>query len=446
MSYLGLRVKLTVTIALLVVISTGIFAFYLVWEQEKLANESLRTRAKAISLALSAVLIPALDSQAIPPASINDGLRAVINNQDAADLNIISIRVERPDGSEVASYTLKNEALGYPRFSLGEKLSVLVEHDLIYVRSQIHRPQQDQEEAAVLGYVTTVLSRESTHAQHLSSRIGALVMTVIILALTIAISSLIGRSLVKPIQHAAKELNDMSSTLALAAREQEASSAQEAAAVAETRRSMDTLLDSAQKIADRSSEVLGNAERSANGSRQIADRIGNLNELSEKVTEILATIMQVADKADLLALNASLEGTRAGEAGKGFALVATEMRRLAENVVESVAGIRELMKDMREASQAAVKASVEGTDSSTATTHSAREIALLTQEQRQATEQVIASMDEMGDILNQTLNGIQRTTLSASQLTKLANRLWQIVEPKETERRDDNSDRSDFGE
>jgi methyl-accepting chemotaxis protein len=209
--------------------------------------------------------------------------------------------------------------------------------------------------------------------------------------------------------------------------------------VAETRRSMETLLDSAQQIADRSGEVLGNAERSTGGSQQIASRIGTLNELAENVAELLRIIMQIADKTDLLALNASLEGTRAGEAGKGFALVAAEMRRLAENVVESVAGIRGLMKDMRDASQAAVLASQEGTKSSTATTHSAREIALLTQEQRQATEQVMASMDEMGDILSHTLHGIQRTTSSASQLTALSGKLARMVNPSLL-RRDERDD------
>ena len=279
------------------------------------------------------------------------------------------------------------------------------------------------------GTLTTGLSQQAVDDARNSSLARSLVLSVVILVFGVALAWLVGGQIATPILAAARELDNVSSNLVEAARDQEASSAQEAAAVAETRRSMETLLNSAQQIADRSSQVLGNAERSANGSREIAGRIGNLNELSEKVTDLLATIMQVADKADLLALNASLEGTRAGDAGKGFALVASEMRRLAENIVESVVVIRDLMKNMREASQAAVLASEEGTKSSTETTQSARQIALLTQDQRQATEQVIASMDEMGDILNHTLDGIQRTTTTARQLEQLAGDLSHIVNP-----------------
>src|SRR5262249_30141195 len=137
----------------------------------------------------------------------------------------------------------------------------------------------------------------------------------------------------------------VSTDLLTAAREQEASMAQGAAEVEETRRTMELLVNSAQQIADRCSAVLANAESTLSGTRHITECINELNVHAEKVAELLATIMQVADRTDLLALNAALEGTKAGEAGKGFTLVAAEMRRLAENVMESVSGIRKLMKD-----------------------------------------------------------------------------------------------------
>jgi methyl-accepting chemotaxis protein len=131
-------------------------------------------------------------------------------------------------------------------------------------------------------------------------------------------------------------------------------------------------------------------------------------------------IMQVADRTDLLALNAALEGTRAGEAGRGFTLVAAEMRRLAENVMESVSGIRKLMKDVRSTSQKAVQASHDGTELSEQTTRSAREIAMVTQQQRKATEQVRTSMDEMTELLNHTMLNIKQTTREAAALAGLA--------------------------
>jgi methyl-accepting chemotaxis protein len=137
--------------------------------------------------------------------------------------------------------------------------------------------------------------------------------------------------------------------------------------------------------------------------------------------------MQVADRTDLLALNAALEGTKAGEAGKGFILVAAEMRRLAENVMESVANIRKLMQDVKTSSGSAVEASQGGTQLSEETTRSARDIALVTQQQRQATEQVTRSMDEMASVLGNTVSGVKHVTASATALAELAARLSSVI-------------------
>jgi methyl-accepting chemotaxis protein len=415
----------------------GFFVLYLPAQQANAAGDALRSRAKSISLALAAAVAPAVGGDA---RSVNDRLAKFAEHSQAdADLGYIVIR--RPNNALFASYTspaldqklgdspdLRRRFDAYTRLVEGAT-PIRFEQGDGYVHVSAAVFQEIGATREYVGTLTTGLSQESVSAARATSLTSALVVSAAILIVGVLVAWLVGNGLTTPIMSAAKKLAQVSSNLAAAARDQEASSAQEAAAVAETRRSMETLLDSAQQIADRSSQVLGNAERSTKGSQHIAERIGNLNELSEKVTGILATIMQVADKADLLALNASLEGTRAGEAGKGFALVAAEMRRLAENVMESVSGIRELMKDMRQASQAAVSASEEGTRSSTATTQSAREIALLTQEQRQATEQVIASTDEMGEILNITLDGIQRITASANQLTDVAQALSEIVNP-----------------
>lgn len=432
---LGLRAKLTFAIAFLIVAFAGFFALYFPTQQEEAAATALRSRAKSISAALSTGVAKLV---ATDQGQVQTLLEDFAESPAVDRSDIASIVIVRPNGSPFARYPAHDDGKGYgpaPATGLTPDSPFRIDEtdDMVIASVAIFPDRED----SAFGILTTTLSQDSVRTARASGRASALVVAALILVIGVIVAWLVGGGIATPILHAARQLDAVSSTLVAAARDQEASSAEEAAAVAQTRRSMETLLDSAQQIADRSSEVLGNAERSTNGSRQIADRIGNLNELSEKVADILAVIMQVADKADLLALNASLEGTRAGDAGKGFTLVAAEMRRLAENVMESVAGIRELMKDMREASQAAVTASEEGTKSSTATTHSAREIALLTQEQRQATEQVMASMDEMGEILNHTLDGIQRTTASASQLTELARTLADIVNPAVTRQRHD---------
>jgi hypothetical protein len=441
MTRLGLRAKLTSAIVLLIVLFVGFFWLYFPAQQERMAERALHERIRDIAAVFKAFGTMMTD---VEPVALNGALKKFASKgRPDSDIEYVvfarlKTRTLLGHGGEQIPEDLGAHVWD-ARLEVGDGAEPKIRENATYAQTGI--PVFDGK-GELAGIMTVGLSRRSVHEARAQSRNIALLVSAVILAVGAVLSWLVSTAIARPILGVAAELDVVSNNLVAAAREQEASAAQEAAAVAETRRSMETLLDSAQQIADRSGEVLGNAERSTSGSQQIASRIGTLNELAENVAELLRIIMQVADKADLLALNASLEGTRAGDAGKGFALVAAEMRRLAENVVESVAGIRALMKDMRDASQAAVTASQEGTKSSTATTHSAREIALLTQEQRQATEQVMASMDEMGDILSHTLHGIQRTTASASQLTGLAGKLARMVNPSLMRRRSEREDRA----
>ena len=169
--------------------------------------------------------------------------------------------------------------------------------------------------------------------------------------------------------------------------------------------------------------MLTNAESTHSGTRHITDCIDELNVHARRVAEHFWPRSCGSPIAPIfLALNAALEGTKAGRSRQGdFTLVAAEMRRLAENVIESVSGIRQLMKDVRAASQKAVRASHDGTQLSEQTTLSAREDrALVTQDQRRATEQVRTSMDEMTALLNHTMRSIKQMTREAGELAGLA--------------------------
>ena len=103
------------------------------------------------------------------------------------------------------------------------------------------------------------------------------------------------------------------------------------------------------------------------------------------------------------------------------------MRRLAESVMESVAGIRRLMNDMRSASQSAVQAGQEGIALSEETTRSARDIALVTQQQRKATEQVGRSMDDMAATVSEAMSSTRQTNATAQDLVHAALHLDRLV-------------------
>jgi len=159
------------------------------------------------------------------------------------------------------------------------------------------------------------------------------------------------------------------------------------------------------------------------GNQAIADSVVKLNKRVQQVGRVVEFIDGIADKADLLALNAELEGHKAGEVGQGFSLVAAEMRRLAESVMESTREIGRLIEDIRDATNAAVmatEAGVKASDQGSAlaqavseglgnilklsrtTSEAVRAISLATHQQQVGTDQLAQAM---GDILASTRAG-----------------------------------------
>jgi methyl-accepting chemotaxis protein len=95
--------------------------------------------------------------------------------------------------------------------------------------------------------------------------------------------------------------------------------------------------------------------------------------------------------------------------------------------MESVAVIRKLMNDVRTASQSAVQAGHEGIALSEQTTRSAGDIALVTQKQRQATEEVGRSMDEMAGAVANTMANTRQTVRTAAELAELASAISALI-------------------
>ncbi len=211
-------------------------------------------------------------------------------------------------------------------------------------------------------------------------------------------------------------------------REQEFAASHQASSVEETQRTMETLLSSAKRIAESAQTVFKSAEKTQANNRTVGERIAELKTHTERIGEILEVIKSIADRSDLLALNASLEGMRAGEAGKGFTLVAGEMRRLAESIKESVGDIKELLSDIRASALASVMSTEDGSNLSERTTESALKITLITQQQQSGTEQVTQSMDELSTLINHGVAGMRQVTTAASELVAMADDLRSVVE------------------
>ncbi|HET9593959.1 MAG TPA: methyl-accepting chemotaxis protein, partial [Anaeromyxobacteraceae bacterium] len=254
-----------------------------------------------------------------------------------------------------------------------------------------------------------------------------------------------------------------------AATDSERSTAQQASAIHETTATMEELKGASHQIAENAQMVATTADGTLASTRQgesslqalmdsmgrvhrnaadVDEAISKLSRRVERIGTVVEVIDEIADRSDLLALNAALEGAKAGEAGRGFSIVAAEMRRLAENVLESTKEIKNLIAEIREATHAAKDASDgnkkvagEGERLGRAamqnvaailqgiqeTSDAARVIHLATQQQRTATEQVVQSMTEIEAVTRQAQAGSKSATSAASELAQLADRLSQLV-------------------
>jgi methyl-accepting chemotaxis protein len=277
------------------------------------------------------------------------------------------------------------------------------------------------------------------------------------------------RTFVREINEAALRLSSSANQVLAASTQHESSATEQAAAIHETTATMEELKHASAQIAENAGAVARVAEETLGAARAgrgaisefiqamqqirsdgaaVADSIARLSKRVERIGTVVEVIDEIADRSDLLALNAALEGSRAGEAGKGFSIVAAEMRRLAENVLDSTKEIKNLISEIREATAAAGAAAEASHDATEAgeklgsvaaqsvegilagvqeTSDAARVINLATQQQRTATEQVVASMAEIEDVTRQTTQASKQSTGAAAELTGLASRLAELI-------------------
>jgi methyl-accepting chemotaxis protein len=217
--------------------------------------------------------------------------------------------------------------------------------------------------------------------------------------------------------------------------------------------------DSAAETLEKTREGVGEVEELMAKMKEIySDNQVNIQEIvalghkSKEINKIMEFINNIASQTRLIAFNAALEAASAGEAGKRFGVVALEIRRLADSVMESTKEIETRISEIVAAVSRQVVASEKNTKgieegltysertvsiiydiekAADQTTEAVRQIVLSIQQQQTAGEQVLTALRQIKDGTNDNTIMIEQTKAVSKELSVLAEELERVVDNKE---------------
>src|SRR5476649_146737 len=319
-----------------------------------------------------------------------------------------------------------------------------------------------------------VLGKREADADATSSRAKLTIVggTVICLLFVIGAGVTITRSLTDKLGMAVSHVQSSSAELQAAATQQASGSREQASAMNEISTTISELLATSRQIAESAQRVAQIAEQTASGARAgdqtvlkaqesvagirrqvdlIVTHMLDLGKKSQQIGGILEIINELAEQTNILSINATIEAAGAGEAGKRFAVVADEIRKLADRVGGSTKEIRGLIEEIRAAVNTTVMTTEGGTKAVDAgarqfsdvaasfkeisglvgtTTEAAREIELSTKQQSTAVEQINIAVSNVAQATRETEASSIQTLQTASELKNLSRDLMRLIQPQ----------------
>jgi methyl-accepting chemotaxis protein len=206
--------------------------------------------------------------------------------------------------------------------------------------------------------------------------------------------------------------------------------------------------DSAESGAAVVQETVAEMNRIAERVKESAQTVESLGARSDQIGEIVGTIEDIADQTNLLALNAAIEAARAGEQGRGFAVVADEVRALAERTTRATREIGAMIKAIQVETKSAVSSMEEGVkevekgtadaarsgqalqeilEQANSVTMQINQIATAAEQQTATTNEITNNIQQITEVVHETAKGSQESASAASQLSRLAEELQDLV-------------------
>jgi methyl-accepting chemotaxis protein WspA len=247
--------------------------------------------------------------------------------------------------------------------------------------------------------------------------------------------------LIVQVQRSAFQVASSVTEIAATAKEHQAATAETASATSEigatskeiaaTSKMLLKTINEVTEVGEQTADLAGNGQsgltRMEATMRQVMEagtainaKLAVLNEKASNINQVVTTITKVADQTNLLSLNAAIEAEKAGEHGRGFVVVATEIRRLADQTAIASYDIEQLVKEM----QSAVSAGVMGMDKfSEEVRRGVQEVAQVSEQLAQIINQVQAlapQFETVNEGMQSQSSGAQQISEALAQLTESA--------------------------